>query len=93
MSVPTTTIRQLLDQTEFDRIGIVCDIEGAEADLISREMPTLQQHAEFIMLELHPAVLGRVQCNDILHTLREHGFEARQSIGDCVFLSSNTSHT
>jgi FkbM family methyltransferase len=47
LSVPTTTVRQLLDQTGFGRVGIVCDVEGAEADMISREMPTLQQHAEF----------------------------------------------
>jgi FkbM family methyltransferase len=85
--VQATTVRQLLDQSDFDRAGIICDIEGVESDIISREMAELASRIDFIMAEMHPNILGAAVVSNLLHYLLDIGFSLKQKLGDCVFLS------
>jgi len=82
--VPTTTLSAI---TTTDRVGVVCDIEGAEADLIRNELPKLGERVRFLMAEMHPAILGADAVNSLLNTLRDIGFYKKQQIGDSVFFS------
>lgn len=85
--VRTTNIKALMDQFEFDRAGIVCDIEGAEADVIDRELGPLGDRIAYIMAEMHPAILGEDMVARLMKDLESMGFALKEQIGDSVFLS------
>jgi FkbM family methyltransferase len=87
VKVKTTTVLELMDAAGFDQAGIVCDIEGSELDLIRRELPSLGARIQFLMAEMHPAILGADVVDDLLRELKELGFVMKQQIGDSVFLS------
>lgn len=85
MMVEATNVRRLLDEANFDCAGIVCDIEGAEADIIQRELRDLGKRVRFLMAEMHPAILGANSVQDLLADLEAMGFTLRERAGDCVF--------
>lgn len=85
--VPTTSIADVMSGAGFDQVGIICDIEGAELDVIKREFPVLGGRIRFIMAEMHPVVLGEKVVSDLIDILVTLGFEKRQQLGDCVFYS------
>ena len=87
VSVATTTVRQLMGLTGFAEAGIVADIEGAEADVIERELPQLGDRIRFLMVEMHPAILGGERVDCLVHDLRAIGFVLKQQLGDCMFLA------
>ena len=73
--------------TGFAEAGIVADIEGAEADVIERELPQLGDRIRFLMVEMHPAILGGERVDCLVHDLRAIGFVLKQQLGDCMFLA------
>jgi FkbM family methyltransferase len=85
--VKTTTVEHLLTDADFKTAGIVCDIEGMESDIIKRELPILGERIRFIMAEMHPAILGKSDVDDLLADLRSMGFGLDQQIGESVFFS------
>jgi len=87
VKVKTTTVAELLNTAGFDQAGIVCDVEGSEQDLIRRELASLGARIRFLMVEMHPAILGRDVVDDLMRELKELGFVIKQQIGDSVFLS------
>jgi FkbM family methyltransferase len=87
VSVETTTVQSLLDEAGFEQAGIVCDIEGVEADVVDREVPMLGKRIRYIMAEMHPKILGADVVDGVMRKLGAAGFSLKQQIGDCVFLS------
>lgn len=87
VEVPTTSVEALMRDHGFDQVGIVCDIEGTEAELIAREFPVLGDRVRYIMAETHPAILGRDANEAMLRSLATMGFTERERFGDCVFYS------
>jgi len=85
--VRTTTITDLMAAAGFDQAGIICDVEGAELDIIKRELGPLGERVRFFMVEMHPAILGPRTVEDLLCDLEKLGFVTKQKIGDCVFLA------
>lgn len=86
--VQTTTISEIMSDAGFEEVGIVCDIEGAELDMIQKEFPMLGERIRFLMIEMHPLLLGSDVVDDLVHQLTEHlGFSLKQRIGDSIFLS------
>ena len=86
VAVPTTTATDLMNSYGFDEAGIICDIEGAELDLIEREFRPLGDRIRFVMAEMHPTILGKDVVDDLLRKLTALGFNMKQRIGDSVFL-------
>lgn len=80
--ISTTTIAKLM---RFDVAGIVCDIEGAEAGIIERELPELGRRIQFFMAEMHPSILGEDRVNKLLKDLETLGFRLCEKMGDSVF--------
>jgi FkbM family methyltransferase len=73
VTVKTTTLANLLQERPFDNFALICDIEGQEYELISREAETIRK-AELIVLEVHPHILGNEKVEFLLSTLKDLGF-------------------
>jgi FkbM family methyltransferase len=73
VTVKTTTLANLLQEGRFDHFALICDIEGQEYELISREPETIRK-AELIVLEVHPHILGNEKVEFLLSTLKGLGF-------------------
>jgi FkbM family methyltransferase len=73
VTVKTTTLANLLQGRHFDNFALICDIEGQEYELISREPETIRK-AELIVLEVHPHIIGNEKVEFLLSTLKDLGF-------------------
>jgi len=73
VTVETTTLANLLRERHFDNFALICDIEGQEYELISRE-PEMIRKAELIVMEVHPHILGTEKVEFLLSTLKDLGF-------------------
>jgi FkbM family methyltransferase len=73
VTVETTTLANLLQGRHFDNFALICDIEGQEYELISREPETIRK-AELIVLEVHPHIIGNEKVEFLLSTLKDLGF-------------------
>jgi FkbM family methyltransferase len=77
VSVPSTSLKSIADGAGFDQFSVICDIEGAEASLVEREIDTLRQHVRFLLVEVHPDIIGDEGASRILQTLLTSGFILR----------------
>jgi len=85
IKVETTSVTDLLMQAGFESAGIVCDIEGSEAEIIERELPTLGDRIRFFMTEMHPRILGQNAVGGLMVALENLGFVLKEQLGDSVF--------
>lgn len=83
--VQTTTISELMSTASFDQVGIICDIEGSEFDMIKREFSKLGPRIRYLMVEMHPKILGQSAVVEMIDDLFVMGFSIRQQIGDSFF--------
>lgn len=51
--VLTISLRNILDELGFGRCTLICDIEGAEFDLVQHEADVLRQSVVSLMIEVH----------------------------------------
>jgi FkbM family methyltransferase len=86
-TVRTATVSDMMAQRGFGQCGIICDIEGAEADLIERELPKLGACVRYLLAEFHRYILGAQRTQSLFNALREMGFVEKQTIGICAFFS------
>ncbi len=81
ITVPAVTVESVLKSQGWAECSLVTDIEGAETLLIEHEIDTLRAHCPFLMLEIHPNVLGKARCDEIVQLLKGAGFRVVESIG------------
>jgi FkbM family methyltransferase len=74
-TVDTTTLRQLLDRSKFERATLVCDIEGMEIDLWRQEADVLTERIAWVIVELHEPISGREAVHEFISGLRGRGFD------------------
>ncbi|MBW0007996.1 MAG: FkbM family methyltransferase, partial [Sphingomonas sp.] len=79
VAVEATTLAALAD---FERFSLIADIEGAEADIILRELPRLRSRVRFAMIELHPYVYGQAKADELMAAMSRMGFELLQRLGE-----------
>jgi FkbM family methyltransferase len=72
--VPATTVAAVADRHHFARFGLLCDIEGAEMQLLDREESTLVTRASWVVLESHATEDGRDQSRDVVRWFTSRGF-------------------
>ena len=53
VSVPTTSLRQILTRAPPGPFALVCDIEGAEYELFSKEPESVRARCQLAVMELH----------------------------------------
>jgi FkbM family methyltransferase len=84
VDVPATSLRTVLDTHGFERCNLVCDIEGAEVDLVRREASVLRQHVDVLIMEVHERVVGQDVCDGMMGSLKSLGFELLERVCDTV---------
>jgi len=74
-SVPATTLEQAARDFSFERGTLICDIEGAEVDLVDNEIGVLERRVETLIVEVHPHIVGQTRIDSMLEALKQAGFE------------------
>jgi FkbM family methyltransferase len=72
--VPATTVRALAERAGFDRFNLICDIEGMEVELVRHELSFLREHAQWLLVEMHPFPFGAPAMYDTDIALQNAGF-------------------
>lgn len=89
IDVPAITLARLLERFAPDRAySLVCDIEGAELDLVRNETAELRR-ASVVIMELHPKVYpdGVSDVEGIKSAMAGLGFNLAERINDvCLWL-------
>jgi len=75
VQVETISLADILHDHPFDYFSLVCDIEGAEVDLVKHEGHILQEKCLSIMVELHPTITTLDEVTFVQETLESLGFE------------------
>jgi FkbM family methyltransferase len=73
--VPAVTLRELLDQPWWQDATLICDIEGAETELVRQDAHLLARHFRTLVFEIHPEYRSSDECAAMVSRLREAGFE------------------
>ena len=84
VEVPAASLRTVLDTYGFERCNLVCDIEGAEVDLVREEASALRQHVDVLIMEIHERVVGQDVCDRMMRSLKSLGFELLERVWDTV---------
>ena len=75
VEVSAITLEEILRSRGFVRCALVCDIEGAEINLIRSELETFQSRVEVFIVEFHPRINGPEPVEDARRLLHDRGFE------------------
>jgi FkbM family methyltransferase len=90
--VPAMTLAGLLGSLGFERCSLICDIEGAETELVMREAHVIRDHVETFIVEFHPDFTGEGAVRDATERLRSVGFrEVERSHATYVFVNQAVS--
>jgi FkbM family methyltransferase len=79
--VPAITLSQILNASGFERCTLICDIEGAEADLIREDAIALADRVATLVVEWHPYVTGPAAVNALQRQIAAIGFELTLETG------------
>ncbi len=85
--VSTVTLERLLNDHGFERATLICDIEGAEVQLVEHELKTLSERVVTIIMELHDRIVGDAPTRQMLTSLEGAGFKIVNRDGDVVVLA------
>lgn len=85
-TAPALTVEALADAHRFATFTLICDIEGAEIDLVQHELVTLQRRAAVIVVEEHPEIHPPPSRKAMIERLLAAGFTEVQRIRKvCVY--------
>lgn len=84
--VSTVTLKLLLEETGFERVTLLCDIEGAELQLVEHELDLLRERVSMIIMELHDRMVGDEPTQRMLKRLESVGFRMVSKDRDVVVL-------
>lgn len=90
VSVPTTTLRSVLDKNGFGIINLISDCEGAEFDLVMHEGDLLRSQVKWFIVETHEPQIGRASVEAMLAELSRLGFVIRSRERSIVLALENT---
>lgn len=76
VTVPTVHVGDVARAHRFERFGLLCDIEGAEMDLLRHEEPVLVERAAWVVIESHRDAAGRDLGPAVTDWFAARGFRA-----------------
>jgi hypothetical protein len=90
--VPTISLQRVLQEHGFDRITLIVDVEGAEAQLLANEIDLIAQRVDTLLIEFHPTRLGKQGVDDLIAVLTARGFKkiADGGRGEVLFRSEKS---
>jgi FkbM family methyltransferase len=86
VAVSTTQLRQIIEEEQFEKYALICDIEGQEYELVTHE-PDVLKRAELIIMEVHPHLIGEEKDKTLLSKLAGLGLKRIDSSGFVVVLT------
>ena len=89
VTVATVTLERLLNEHGVARTTLICDIEGAELQLVEHELKTIGERVATIIMELHDRIVGQEQTQAMLSQLESAGFKIVSRDGDVVILEKS----
>lgn len=73
--VPALQIQKVIDETGFDRITLIIDVEGTETEMVRNELPLLQRVVDTLIMEEHlDSEEAKARIEQMHTALREAGF-------------------
>lgn len=72
--MPATQLSRILQEEQFEKYALICDIEGHEYELVMRE-PDALRRAELIIIEVHPHMIGEEKVQTIMSRFADLGFK------------------
>jgi FkbM family methyltransferase len=88
VTVPATSLAKIVAEAGYDRCSVVCDIEGAEVELLENEADLIKRAVETLLIEVHPAIVGSDTVSSLETQLGALGFTVVWKCGDVWFLKS-----
>jgi FkbM family methyltransferase len=73
VTIPATTLRNIVSERDFESFNLICDIEGYEWELVCKE-PDVLRKAEVLMIETHARFIGEAKTAQLLSSLVDLGF-------------------
>ncbi len=96
ISVSATTLAEIFADAKFEHANLICDIEGAEVELIAHELETISKKVFQFIVEVHPSIVGEEAIHHLRIEIEAVGFRRiRTSVdpyGD-VLIFENTNIT
>lgn len=75
ITVPATTLADLMSKHEFKAINLITDSEGAEVEIVENELDLLRQRVAWIIMEAHEKERGTETIAKMFSSLESAGFE------------------
>ena len=74
VTVPTVSLGELIEDLGESPVVLVCDIEGAELDLVEHELDVICDRVDLIIMETHPRTAGSEPTDTMSAKLVEAGY-------------------
>ncbi|HEX5875009.1 MAG TPA: FkbM family methyltransferase [Pyrinomonadaceae bacterium] len=84
--VSTVPLKLLLNETGFENVTLICDIEGAELQLVEHELDVIGERVAMIIMELHDRMVGEEPTQRMLQRLESVGFQIVSKDRDVVVM-------
>jgi len=92
IEVRSVCLREIVEEYGFDTCSLVCDVEGAEMELVRREPQVLQEHVALLIVEIHGWLVGIDRGAETVRTLERIGFQClHEKDGTYVFRNQRLS--
>ena len=86
IQVPTVTLEEIIDEYGFETCSLVCDVEGAEMEMVRHEPQALQDHVALLIVEIHGWRVGQDRGAQTIQRLQQIGFHClHEKDGTYVF--------
>jgi len=78
IQVPAVSLQDLLEQSGFETCSLVCDVEGAEMEMVRHEARVLRDRIALLIVEIHGWRVGQDRAAETIRTLQQIGFRCLQ---------------
>ena len=90
--IPAISLERLVSDYGFERCTLLCDIEGAELDVVAHEISTIRQHVDTIIMETHDRLVGKEPTMVMIDRLEAAGFNIARRDGDVLVFVNGPQH-
>jgi hypothetical protein len=82
VNVQSITLKQIVDEFDFDEFTLICDIEGGEVDLVKFDKEILRDRVTTLIIEVHKKIVGEEPVKNMLLDLEKMKFNSVYNNGN-----------